>query len=213
MTLSNRQKSTNTSRCSARAIPYIAHPAIRNRGTFGGSCALADPAAELPACALALDAQFVIASSVGERRVAAADFFRGVYSTALGADELLIAAEFPRTPKEHFSGFDELVRRHGDYAMVGVAAHGSVADHQISSLRVVLFGVGDRPLRALRLETALAKKERSPRAIEEAIATLDDDVEPRGDVHCSGPAKLHLARVLLGRTVRNLAVISTEAEL
>jgi carbon-monoxide dehydrogenase medium subunit len=190
----------------ARAIPHVAHPAIRNRGTFGGSCALADPAAELPACALALDAHFIVASSAGERRLAAADFFRGVYSTALGPDEILVAAEFPRRRKQDFSVFDELVRRHGDYAMVGVAATCSMTDHQFSDLHVVLFGVADRPLRATRLERELTTNPTDATAIEGAISKLDDDVEPRGDIHCSAPAKLHLVRVLVRRALRNLII-------
>jgi carbon-monoxide dehydrogenase medium subunit len=192
----------------ALAIRHVAHPAIRNRGTFGGSCALADPAAELPACALALDAQFIVANPVGERRVAAADFFCGVYSTALGANEILVAAEFPRTPKGHISVFDELVRRHGDYAMVGVAAQGSTIDHQFSNLRIVLFGVGDRPLRAANLEKAISGKTMNPHIVQEAIANLDDDVEPRGDLHCSAGAKLHLARVLVRRAIGNMGGLS-----
>jgi carbon-monoxide dehydrogenase medium subunit len=109
----------------AAAMPHIAHPAIRNRGTFGGSCALGDPAAELPACALALGATFVVAGKKGERRIAAGDFFKGLYATALKAGELLVAAEFPLPKPGYASAFGELARRHGDYAMVGVAVHGS----------------------------------------------------------------------------------------
>src|SRR5262252_1136492 len=124
----------------AAAVPQNAHPAIRNRGTFGGSCALADPAAELPACALALGATFVVAGKKGERRVAAEDFFKGLYATALKPGELLIAAEFPLSKPGDKSAFGELARRHGDYAMVGVAAQGSK-----KALRVAFFGVGDRP--------------------------------------------------------------------
>src|SRR5258708_21084514 len=107
----------------ASAIPHIGHPAIRNRGTFGGSCALADPAAELPACALALGATFVVAGKKGERRIAAEDFFKRLYATALKPGELLVAAAFPLPKPGYASAFGELPRRHGDYAMVGVAAH------------------------------------------------------------------------------------------
>src|SRR5712672_4341623 len=124
----------------ASAMPHIAHPAIRNRGTFGGSCALADPAAELPACALALGATFIAAGRRGERRIAAGDFFKGLYATALKAGELIVAAEFPLPKPGYASAFGELARRHGDYAMVGIAAHGSK-----QGVRVAFFGVGDRP--------------------------------------------------------------------
>src|SRR6195256_2364594 len=124
----------------ASAMPHIAHPAIRSRGTFGGSCALADPAAELPACAIALGATFVVAAKKSERRIAAEDFFRGLYATALKAGELLVAAEFPLPKPGYASAFGELARRHGDYAMAGIAAHGSK-----QGVRVAFFGVGDRP--------------------------------------------------------------------
>src|SRR6266446_4921318 len=139
----------------AAAVPHIAHPAIRNRGTFGGSCALADPAAELPACALALGATFIAAGKKGERRIAARDFFKGLYATALKAGELLVAAEFPLAKPGYASAFGELARRHGDYAMVGVAAHGSRKGGKFSDMRVAFFGVGDRPQRASGFEKAL----------------------------------------------------------
>jgi len=182
------------------AVPHIAHPAIRNRGTVGGSMALADPAAELPACALALGAIFVLAGKKGERRVAAEDFFKGLYATALKAGELLVAVEFPLSKPRYASAFGELARRHGDYAMVGVAAHGSTAGGKFSDMRVALFGVGDRPLRAPGFEKALEGQS----AIDVALAKLDDDLAPRGDLHASAATKLHLAKVLAGRVLRQL---------
>src|SRR5262252_8269981 len=138
----------------AAAVPHIAHPAIRNRGTLGGSCALADPAAELPACALALGATFIVAGKKGERRVAAGDFFKGLYATALKPGELLVAAEFPLPASGDKSAFGELARRHGDYAMVGVAVHASKRQ-----LRAAFFGVGDRPevVEADTVDSVLAK--------------------------------------------------------
>src|SRR5438132_13869908 len=153
----------------AAAMPHIAHPAIRNRGTFGGSCALGDPAAELPACALALGATFIAAGKKGERRIAAQDFFKGLYATALKTGELLVAAEFPLSKPGYASAFGELARRHGDYAMVGVAAHGSTQGGKFSDMRVVFFGVGDRPQRAAQLERALD----SQPATDAALAKLD----------------------------------------
>ena len=168
----------------AAAMPHIAHPAIRNRGTFGGSCALADPAAELPACALALGATFVVAGKKGERRVAAGDFFKGLYATALKAGELLVAAEFPLSRPGTRSAFGELARRHGDYAMVGMAAHGS---------RAAFFGVGDRP--------AVVEAD----SVDGILSRLDTELEPRGDLHASAAMKLHLAKVLAGRVLKGLA--------
>jgi aerobic carbon-monoxide dehydrogenase medium subunit len=173
----------------AAAMPHIAHPAIRNRGTFGGSCALADPAAELPACALALGATFVIAGKKGERRVPAEDFFKGLYATALKPGELLVAAEFPLPKPGCKSAFGELARRHGDYAMVGVAAHRSSKD----GLRAAFFGVGDRPV-VVGADT-----------VDGVRSKLETDLEPRGDLHASAAMKLHLAKVLAGRVLEDLA--------
>jgi carbon-monoxide dehydrogenase medium subunit len=184
----------------ASAVPHIAHPAIRNRGTFGGSCALADPAAELPACAIALGATFVVAGKKGERRIAAEDFFKGLYATALKTGELLVAAEFPLPKPGYASAFGELARRHGDYAMVGVAAHGSTKGAKFSDMHVVFFGVGDRPQRASGLEKALEGKS----AIDGALANVDRDLEPRADLHASAAMKLHLAKVLAGRVLGDL---------
>src|SRR5438094_8051082 len=156
----------------AAAMPHVAHPAIRNRGTFGGSCALGDPAAELPACAIALGASFVVAGKKGERRVAGQDFFKGLYATALRADELLVAAEFPLPKPGYASAFGELARRHGDYAMVGLAAHGSTQGKKFSDMRVVFFGVADRPQRAAQLERALDSQAAEAKTIDAALPKL-----------------------------------------
>ena len=188
----------------AAAMPHIAHPAVRNRGTFGGSCALADPAAELPACALALGATFVVAGRKGERRVTAQEFFRGLYATALKAGELLVAAEFPLPKPAYACAFGELARRHGDYAMAGVVAHGSTDGKKFSDMRVALFGVGDRPMRAARFERALDGRPAAANTIEGALAALDADLDPRADLHASAAMKRHLAKVLAGRVLRQL---------
>jgi len=193
----------------SQAMPYVAHPAIRNRGTFGGSCALADPAAELPACALALDATFVLAGKKGERRVAAKDFFKGLYATALKPGELLVAAEFPRAKAGYVSAFGELARRHGDYAMVGVAIHGSTKGGKFSQLRVAFFGVGDRPVRAAQFERALDGEAATPTAVEGALAKLDADLQPRADLQASAATKLHLAKVITGRALRQMEGVAS----
>ena len=188
----------------AAAMPHVAHPAIRNRGTFGGSCALGDPAAELPACAIALGASFVVAGKKGERRVAAQDFFKGLYATALRADELLVAAEFPLPKPGYASAFGELARRHGDYAMVGVAAHGSTQGKKFSDMRVVFFGVTDRPQRAAQLERALDSQAAEAKTIDAALPKLDADLSPRADLHGSAATKLHLAKVLAARVLKTM---------
>ena len=176
------------------ALPHVAHAAIRNRGTFGGSLALADPAAEWPACCLALDATMVVAGPriEGERRVAAAEFFRGLYATALGPDDLLLRVEIPRQPAGARSVALELARRHGDFAIVGVAAtasSGAVADP-----RIAFFGVADRPLRFAPVERALAEQ-----GIGAAVAELARRLDPAADLYHSAATKRHLAGVLLRR--------------
>ncbi|HEY6863000.1 MAG TPA: xanthine dehydrogenase family protein subunit M [Burkholderiales bacterium] len=188
----------------AEAIAHVAHPAVRNRGTFGGSCALADPAAELPACALALGGTFVVAGPRGERRVPAAEFFTGLYATALDPRELLVAAEFPLPAPGAVSAFGELARRHGDYALVGVAAHALARGGALHDARVVFFGVGDKPVRAARIERALEGRAADARAIAGALEQLDADLAPRADLHASAPTKRHLAKVLAGRVLARL---------
>ena len=188
----------------ASAMPHVAHPAIRNRGTFGGSCALGDPAAELPACALALGATFVVAGKKGERRVAAEDFFKGLYATALKGGELLIAAEFPLPRPGYASAFGELARRHGDYALVGIAAHGSTRGGKFSDMRVAFFGVGDRPQLAAHFARALEGRPAAPESVAAALAKLDADLVPRADLYSSAATKLHLAKVLAGRVLKQL---------
>src|SRR5437773_4599408 len=192
----------------AAAMPHVAHPAIRNRGTFGGSCALGDPAAELPACTLALGAPFVVAGKKGERRIAAQDFFKGLYATALKAGELLVAAEFPLAKPGYASAFGELARRHGDYAMVGVAAHGSTRGGKFADMRVVFFGVADRPQRAARFERALESRPAAAKTIAGVLAELDADLSPRADLHGSAATKLHLAKVLAGRVLKQMEGVS-----
>ncbi|HZE60675.1 MAG TPA: FAD binding domain-containing protein, partial [Burkholderiales bacterium] len=188
----------------AAAMPHIAHPAIRNRGTLGGSCALGDPAAELPACALALRATFVVAGKKGERRIAAEDFFRGLYATALKGSELLIAAEFPLPKPGYVSGFGELARRHGDYAITGIAVHGSTRGGKFSDMRAVFFGVGDRPLLAAHFARALEGQAANAKTIEGALPKLDADLAPRADLYSSAATKLHLAKVQAGRVLSRL---------
>lgn len=184
----------------AKAAPHIAHQAIRNRGTIGGSLALADPSTEWPACCLALDATILVASRKGERRIAAKDFFRGIYETALAQNEVLIAVEFPIPAAGAVCGFDELARRHGDYAMVGLAAQGVRSNGKWTSLKLAFFGAGDRPLLAEHSARAIVSGE----GIAAAQAALEDALSPPDDGECSAKTKMHLARVLLGRVVARM---------
>lgn len=184
----------------AQAMPNIAHVAIRNRGTLGGSVSLADPAAELPACMVALDATLVIAGRTGERRVAADDFFKGMYETAIGPGEILVRVEIPASPAGAKTHFAEFSRRHGDYAIVGLAAIAGRPGPKPAGLRLVYFGCGDRPVRAQRAESAL---DAAPPAERRAIldATLKADLDPQTDMHAGPQTRLHMAAVLAERAL------------
>lgn len=181
----------------ARALPQIGHPAIRNRGTLGGSVAFADPAAELPACLLALDGEIEASGPQGKRTIKAADFFRGLFETALAPDEVLTAIRVPAAGKDTRVGFAELARRHGDYAMVGLAACARGDGKGLADVRLAFFGVGNTPLRARKAEAALANGD-----IDGAVAALD--LAPHDDVQASGAVKKHLAGVLLRRVAKQL---------
>jgi carbon-monoxide dehydrogenase medium subunit len=188
----------------AAAVPHVGHTAIRARGTVGGSLALADPAAELPACVVALDATIRVAGRAGRREIAAADFFRGIYTTALGAGEIVTEVLLPRPPAGWRWGFDELARRHGDFALAGLAA-GLRTGGDATEARLVFLGVGLGPVRALRAETALAGRPVGQGTLAAAARALDGDLDPPGDIHGSPALRRHLARVLLARVVGRLA--------
>lgn len=187
-----------------QAAPYIAHAAIRNRGTIGGSIALADPAAEWPACALAADGELVLSDGGKERRVMAGDFFIDLYQTDLRPDELVTAVEFPLPGPQRRFAFTELARRHGDYAIVGIAIAADVVDHVLNDTRIVFLGVGNTPMRALGAETALNQTRGEAAALKEAVGSLGEDVAPSNDLYTSAEAKLHLAGVLLQRAVGSI---------
>jgi len=189
----------------AQAAPHIAHAAIRNAGTIGGSIAMADPAAEWPACCVALDAGFVIAARSGARRVKARDFFKGVYATDLRPGEVLTGVEFPLPGAGHRSAFLEVTRRRGDYAMVGVAAVARIADGALSDLRLAYLGAGEMPILARGAMAELEGNRPSLDAAAAAAAALAGDLSPASDIHATAATKLHLARVLTGRAIAMLA--------
>src|SRR5712671_2124620 len=164
----------------AEAIAHVAHPAIRNRGTLGGSLAHADPASELPACMLALDATIIVRGQAGERRIAAQDFFTGIYETALAPEELLVAVELPAKPENSVHFFHEFARRHGDYAILGLAAQAIVEADIFADLRLAFFAVGDRPVlaRAAKKLTGVAV---TPAVLSDACAALDEGLDPQDD--------------------------------
>ena len=179
-----------------RAIAHVAHAAIRNRGTMGGSLANADPAAELPACALALGARILIEGPAGPRVVAAEDFFIGLFETVMAPAEVLVAVEIDLSPGAAW-GFEELSRRSGDYAIVGLAAHRP----RHGAPRLAYFAVGTSAILARHAAVALAQRGATPEGIAAAEAALADDLEPHDDPEASAAMRLHLARVLLRRVV------------
>ncbi len=181
----------------ALAVPHIGHAAIRNRGTLGGSIAFADPAAELPACLLALEGEVDAVGPKGKRTIRAQDFFQGLFETALGPQDVLTAIRVPAAAKDARFGFAELARRHGDYAIVGLAAAARADGKKLRDVRLSFFGVGATPVRARKAEAALARG-----SIDAAVAALD--LDPLDDVQATGAVKKHLAGVLLSRVAKQL---------
>ena len=185
----------------ASAMPHIAHPAIRNRGTFGGSIAFADPAAELPACAVALGARMTIAGKGGRRTVEADVFFRGLYETALGPGEVLTAVEVPKIAPGWKSGFMELARRHGDYAIIGLAAHVAVEGGRFGSAKLVFFAAGDRPIPAVRTAALLEGEAWSDALAARLAESLKEELDPFEDLNADAAMRRYLAGVLVRRTL------------
>ncbi len=184
------------------ALPHVAHPQIRNRGTVGGSLAHADPSAELPAVMVALDARFRCRSRRGERWIPAAEFFLGLFATALEPGELLVEIEVPRAVPRTGWAFEEAARRHGDYALAGVAVVVALAgDGTCRSARAVLFGVGEGPVVARHLAAALEGCRPDEATIAAAAAALDSDLDPPSDIHATGAYRRHLSRVLVRRAL------------
>jgi carbon-monoxide dehydrogenase medium subunit len=187
----------------AEAIAHVAHPAIRNRGTIGGSLAHADPASELPPCIVALNATIIVRGQTGERRIAAVDFFKGVFETALSAQELLIAIELPVARKKSAHFFFEFARRRGDYAIAGLAAQAIVAGGKFTDLRLAFFAVGDRPVLAAAANN-LVNVAITPAVLSEASAVLGEELDPHDDQQASASMRRHLAKVLLARCASTL---------
>jgi carbon-monoxide dehydrogenase medium subunit len=189
------------------AIAHVAHPAIRNRGTIGGSLAHADPASELPACMIALNATIVVRGPKGERRIPAEDFFVGIYETLLSAQELLVAVEVPLLPPNSAHYFCEFARRQGDYAIVGLAAQAVVEDHpgnrRLFDFRPVFFGLSDRPVRA-KAAAMLVNTDMTPDTLSEALQALADELDPPEDQQANSAMRRHYAKVLLARCVAAL---------
>jgi carbon-monoxide dehydrogenase medium subunit len=186
------------------ALPHIAHPQIRNRGTIGGNLAHADPASEMPAVVLALAGKLRAQSVRGERWIAAADFFAGAFSTALAANEMLTEVELPTAPPRSGTCFMEVARRRGDFALIGVACAVQLDDGgRCMHARIALCNASDTPILAAEAGASLAGRVIGPSEIDEAAARVQRAIDPGGNVHASKDFQRHLAGVL---TKRALAV-------
>ena len=189
----------------AAALPLIGHEAIRSRGTIGGSLAHADPAAELPAVARALDAEFVVRGQSGERVVPAAEWFEGFLTTSRRPDELLTEVRFPAAERGTGISFQEVARRHGDFAIVGLAASLTLSDGAISDARLAFSGVSDVPVRAVGAEDLLVGEGPSPELFDEAARRATDDIDPPADLHGSSDYRRKVAGALARRGLRAAA--------
>ena len=189
----------------AAALPLIGHEAIRSRGTIGGSLAHADPAAELPAVALALGAEFVVRGQSGERVIPAAEWFEGYLATSRRPDEILVEVRFPAAGPDTGAAFQEVARRHGDFAIVGLAASLSFTDGAISDTRLAFSGVADVPVRAADAEEFLAGERPSPEVFEEAARRATAGLDPPADLHGSAEYRKKIAATLVRRGLQAAA--------
>jgi CO/xanthine dehydrogenase FAD-binding subunit len=183
------------------AMTHVAHLAIRNRGTIGGSLSHADPAAELPMLALLLDAELSVTSASRTRTIAARDFFIGAMTVALAADEIVTEIRLPKLPQQTGWGFEEVARRHGDFALAAAAATVTVSDGAIREARIALTGVGPTAMRASAAEALLLGEALGTSLTSRVIDAVRDRVEPETDLHASSDYRRHLAGVLAGRAV------------
>lgn len=186
------------------AAPHIAHRAIRNLGTWGGSLAYGDPAAEWPACSLALNATMFIAGPDGERRICARDFFIDLYTTSLEPNEILIATEIPLKNHEQVFYFHELSRRHGDYAVAGAALVANRQGNVLTDCAFTFFSVSATPVMAPKAQALVNGKPLTPELITSAIATAKAEIEAIADITNSVETKQHLIGVLLERGLKHL---------
>ena len=186
------------------AAPHIAHRAIRNLGTWGGSLAYGDPAAEWPACSLTLRATMIIHGPAGERRISANDFFIDLYTTSLEPDEILVATEIPLASKQEVFYFHELARRHGDYAVAGLAAVAQKQGDVLTRCAFTFFSVGATPVMATKAQDLINGQKLNVELITKAVAEARNEIEAIADITNSAEAKQHLIGVLLERGLKHM---------
>ncbi len=186
------------------AAPHIAHRAIRNLGTWGGSLAYGDPAAEWPACSLTLRATMVIQGPAGERKISAKDFFIDLYTTSLEPDEILVATEIPLATSNQVFYFHELARRHGDYAVAGLAAVAQKQGNVLSNCAFTFFSVSSTPVMAVGAQDLVDGQSLDDALIARAVTAARDEIDAIADITNSAEAKKHLIGVLLERGLKHL---------
>ena len=184
-----------------KILSQVAHPAIRNKGTHGGSVAYGDPAAELPAFAVLVDAQIVLSGSSGERVVSAKEFYKGLFETSINSDEILTSVKYPINQNNKKLFFDEITRRHGDYAMAGLVGSIKQKSNINEEINLVFFGTGDKPNEAPKTCEYLLKNEYNYSNIKDI---LKNDIEFASDISSSSDMKAHLSAILVGRMMKEL---------
>ncbi len=187
-----------------KAIGHVAHAAVRNRGTIGGNVSLADPASELPACCVALDAVFTIQNRQGTRTTRARDYFKDLYETDLQENDLLTSISFPLARETTVCAFREFVRRRGDFASTGLVVNAELEGGVFTSFSPVYFAVANTPVLAAGVSQLLVNKTITGELVEQAIAAVDNDVEIAGDSYMSTDMKQHLAKHYLKEVIEEL---------
>ena len=205
MTRERTIENSDLVRCTApllhEATSYIAHLPIRSRGTIGGSLANADPAAEYPAVAVALDCHMVVRGARGERRVRASDFFVGLLTTAMEPDELLVEIIVPKVPSRSGSAFIEIARRHGDFALAGVAAQITYSGGSIAQVHLAACGVGPGPVRLSAAEDIIMRDGLNEVTARRAAKEAADEVDPSSDLHATAGYRRHLTGIMASRAL------------
>ena len=184
-----------------KILSQIAHPAIRNKGTHGGSIAYGDPAAELPAFAVLVNAEIILSGPDGERTVSAKDFYKGLFETAINSDEILTSVKYPINFKDTKLFFDEVTRRHGDYAMAGLVGSIKQKNKINNEINLVFFGTGDKPNEAPKTCEYLLNNEYNYSDIKDILKT---DIDFASDISSSSDMKAHLSAILVGRMIKEL---------
>ena len=184
-----------------KILSQVAHPAIRNKGTHGGSIAYGDPAAELPAFAVLTNAEIILSGPDGDRTVSAKEFYKGLFETAINSDEILTSVKYPINQNDTKLFFDEVTRRHGDYAMAGLVGSIKQNNKINEEINLVFFGTGDRPNEAPKTCEYLIKNEYNYSDIKDI---LKNDIDFASDISSSSDMKAHLSAILVGRMMKEL---------